>query len=194
MLQKLYDDIEVDRKTRERANDLAGIQTAVLPAMQKLHATSTRVAAVAAQSAKDLVTVAKQVADLGTAATPKLKADLKALQDERAAWPAGASVAEIGASVSSFETALKSLVAAATALVDSQPAAVLERQRKALQKSLKTYDEAAFSLTTTSAPTRPRRALRSRSATTRRTRSRTTARGATPTSRSRRTSAPRSRR
>ena len=68
------------------------------------------------------------------------------MQDQRAAWPAGASVAEIEASVALFETSLKSLVAAAAALVDSQPAAVLERQRKALQKSLKTYDEAAFSL------------------------------------------------
>jgi hypothetical protein len=146
VLQKVYDDLEADRKARQQALDLAGIQTAVLPAMQKLHATSTRVAAVAAQSAKDLAAVAKQVTELGAAATPKLKADLKALQDQRAAWPAGATVAEIEASVGSFETALKALVAAAKALVDSQPAAVLERQRKALQRSLKTYDEAAFSL------------------------------------------------
>ena len=146
VLQKVYDDLEADRKTRQRALDLAGLQTAVLLAMQKLHATSTRVVAVAAKSEKDLAAVAKQVTELGAAATPKLKADLKALQDKRAVWPAGATVAEIEASVGSFETALKALVAAATALVDSQPAAVLERERKALEKSLKTYDEAAFSL------------------------------------------------
>jgi len=146
VLQKAYDDLEADRKARQRALDLSGIQTAVLPAMQKLHATSTRVAAVAARSEKDLAAVAKQVTELGAAATAKLKADLKAVQDMRAAWPAGATVAEIEASVGSFEAALKALVAAATALVDSQPAAVLERERKALEKSLKTYDEAAFSL------------------------------------------------
>ena len=146
VLQKIYDDLEADRKAREKALDLAGIQATVLPAMQKLHATSARVAAVAAQGAKDLATVAKQVTDLGAAATPKLKTDLKALQDKFAAWPAGTTLPEIEASVAYFESALKALVATATALVDSQPAAVLERQRKALEKSLKTYDEAAFSL------------------------------------------------
>lgn len=147
VLQKAYDDLEADRKARELTMDLAGIQAQVFPAMQKLHALSTRVAAAAVQSQKDLDLVAKQVVELGAAATPKLKSDLKALQDQRAAaWPAGGTVAEIEASVASFDTALKALVAAAASVVDSQPAAVIERERKALEKSLKVYDETAFSL------------------------------------------------
>jgi hypothetical protein len=147
VLQKAYDDLEADRKARELTMDLAGIQAQVFPAMQKLHALSTRVAAAAVQSQKDLALVTKQLAELGAAATPKLKSDLKALQDQRAtAWPAGGSVPEIEASVASFDTALKGLVAAVASVVDSQPAAVIERERKALARSLKVYDETAFSL------------------------------------------------
>ncbi|MEP6739030.1 MAG: hypothetical protein ABJA61_01540 [Caldimonas sp.] len=146
VLQKAFDDLEAGRKTREKTMDLSGIQADVFPPMQKLNAVATRVAAVAAKSAKDLALVAKQVTDLGAAATPKLKADLKAVQDKWAVWPAGASVADIEASVGTFESALKTLAADALALVDSQPGAVIERERKALEKSLKAYDETAFSL------------------------------------------------
>ena len=120
VLQKAYDDLEADRKAREKTMDLAGIQGQVFPAMQKLHALSTRVAAAAVQSQKDLDLVAKQVVDLGAAATPKLKADLKTLQDQRAAtWPAGGSVPEIEASVANFDAALKALVASAASSNES---------------------------------------------------------------------------
>jgi hypothetical protein len=145
-LQKAYDGLEADRERLEAAMDLTAIQTIVFPVMQKLHKVSLRIRAAATESEKELARLGKQLEALGAAATKPLQDRLKALQQERkTTWPAGASLDEIEKSVASFDNALKVLGADVGGLAERQPAAIVDKQRRTLEKTLKSYDETAYS-------------------------------------------------
>ncbi|MEO7057654.1 MAG: hypothetical protein ABI281_07525 [Caldimonas sp.] len=94
-----------------RAEDIASLQSVVVPRLQKLHRLVTSLAPASARADAGLAQAGRVIEMCDPGHSVDIRASLKALLNQKSgAWPAGGSVLEIDAGVADFEIAIKRLV------------------------------------------------------------------------------------
>lgn len=95
----------------KKTNDVAALQTAVAPRLQKLHLLVTGLGPASQRADDELARAARIVEAFDAKRSVEIRASLKTLQEhKKTAWPVGTTLAEIDAAAATFEASVRRLI------------------------------------------------------------------------------------